>query len=316
LKKNKGFYIILICSILFLNGCIKKSVDISLKLKKGNLYKVEVDLKEKVSQKIKDSSLELETKSKMGYLCNVTNVDKNKNADIKVTFDSIDIKSSTPNGQTPINSQQVASQTSDKLSKVYAAFVGKSFNVKIGEYGKVKQVVGMDDVVNNVFTELNIKDEKEKEDIKKVIKSKFGEEVITKSIETITSVYPNNKVKVGENWQQKVAISDQFPIEAERKYNLKESADGTSEITVDSQIKGKEDAEPKITDNLKITYEEIKGTEKGVINLNEENGLVKNAEMEVQFSGKMKLYSDDPNLGTQTFPISYTEKTVVNVLRQ
>lgn len=316
MKKNIRLYSILICSLLLLSGCMKKSVDISLKLKKGNLYKVEVDIKEKVSQKIKDTNLELETKSKMGYLCNVINVDKNKNADIKVTFDSIDIKSTTPNGQTPANSQQVASETSDKLSKVYAAFVGKSFNVKIGEYGKVKQVVGMDDVVNNVFTELNIKDEKEKEDIKKVIKAKFGEEVITKSIETITSVYPNNKVKVGNSWQQKVSISDQFPVEAERKYNLKESADGTSEITVDSQIKGKEDAEPKVTDSLKITYEEIKGTEKGVINLNEETGIVKTAEMQVQFSGKMKLYSDDPNLGTQTFPISYSEKTVVNVLRQ
>lgn len=316
MKKKKVAYFLIICCILSLCGCIKKSVSISLKLKKGDSYKIEMDRREKVTQKIKDSSLEVETKSKISYLCNVTNVDSNKNADIKVTFDAIDIKDNVLGGQTPVAKQKETPENPDTMAKVYSAFLGKSFSVKIGEYGKVKQIIGMDEIVKSIFEELNIKEEKEKEDIKKIIKEKFGEEALTKRIEEVTSVYPNKKVKVGESWDKKVDLSNQIPVEAENKYTLKESEDKTSEITVEAKIKNKEDGEPVIIDKIKITYEEIKGTEKGVINLNEETGFIKHTELEREFSGKMKLYSEDPNLGSQTFPIEVKGKTVVNVLRQ
>jgi hypothetical protein len=319
-----------------------------------------VDRSEKITQDIKSGKTEIESKIRIGYLCHVSNIDENKNADIRVTFDTIDAKFTTGNGQTdnnkqkegeeqkgksdqegntkekgnekksdsdkqqadssqkqpPAENKEALSQGMDKLSKVYTSLIGKSFNIKLGEYGRVKQVIGMDEVVNRIFTEMNIKDEKEKEEIKKVMKEQFGDEAITKRVERITAVYPNKDVKGGENWKEKRDISTQFPVEAENNYTLKESSDGTADITVDGQIKGKEEAEPTIIDNVKINYEDMKGTQKGNISLNEETGMIKMAEMESKFAGKMKFTSDDPNMGSMIFPISVEEKIRVNVLRQ
>lgn len=309
--------LLLICFIFIFSGCMKKPVNVSLKLKKGDAYKLEIDKNEKVTQNIKGQKTDVESKSRISYLCHVANIDDNKNADIKVTFDSINMKNKTDTGQTATsNDEKAMSQGIDKDSKIYTSLIGKSFRVKIGEYGKVKQVIGMDDVVNSIFTELNIKDESEKEGIKKIMKDEFGEEAITKRIERITSVYPNKTVKVGEVWKTKAPVSDKLPVEAENQYSLKESDQGTSEVLVESKIKTKENAEPVVVEKIKVNYEDIAGTQKGTITLNEKTGLIKRSELESDYSGKMRLYSEDPNVGAQIFPISVKEKTVVNVLRQ
>lgn len=345
MKKRLRLYILFLCVSLLLSGCMNKSVNMLIKLKKGDSYKVEVDSSEKIIQTIKGGDTEVQSKIRIGYLCHVTNIDENKNADITVTFDTIDAKFTTSNGQSsnnkskgdggeedkdeekgqeqsnsqkqpPSENKEALAQGMDKFSKIYNALVGKSFTIKVGEYGKVKQVVGMDEIVNKLFTEMNIKSEKDKEEIKKVMKDKFGNEAITKKIERITAVYPNKNIKVGESWKEDRDVSNEFPIVTENNYTLKESSDGTSSITVDSKIKGKEEAEPTIVDNIKISYEDIKGTQKGNISLNEETGVIKMADMESKFDGKMKFISDDPNMGSMIFPISVEEKIRVNVLRQ
>lgn len=359
MKKRGLCYILFLCICLLFNGCIKKPVNMTIKLKKGDAYKIEVDRSEKISQTIKGDKVETDSKIRVSYLCHVTNIDENKNADMRVTFDTLEAKVITGNGQTtnsnqtgsseqqgnngekssdgqdnnkkqgsseqemtssqkqpPAEGKEALSQGMDKLSKIYTSLIGKSFDVKIGEYGKVKQVTGMDEIVNKILTEMNIKDEKEKEDIKKVMKEQFGDEAITKRVERITAVYPNKDITMNEGWQEKRDISTKFPVEAENKYSLKESSDGTADISLDGEVKGKEGAEPIIIDNIKISYEDMKGTQKGNISINEETGMIKMAELESKFSGKMKYTSDDPNMGSMTFPITVEEKTRVNVLRQ
>lgn len=359
LKKRGVCYILFLCICLLLNGCMNKPVNMTIKLKKGDSYKVEVDRSEKITQSIKGGQLHIDSKIKVGYLCSVTNIDDNKNADMRVTFDTIEVKATTSNGQTSNNKQEgnaeqgsdnekkdtdeqnddkkqesaqqetpsnqkqlpdenkeALSQGMDKFSKIYTSLIGKSFDVKIGQYGKVKQVTGMDEIVSKIFTEMNIKDEKEKEDIKKAMKEQFGDDAITKRIERITAVYPNKDVTMGQDWQEKRDISTQFPVEAENKYSLKESSDGTSDISLEGELKEKEEAEPTVIDNIKVSYEDMKGTQKGNISINEETGMIKRAEIESKFSGKMKYTSDDPNMGSMIFPITVEEKTRVNVLRQ
>lgn len=315
-KRIQILYIFLLSLSIIFSGCMQKSVNLLLNLKKGDSYKVETDRSEKVVYDIKGEKTEVESKIKTSYLCHVTDIDDNKNAEIKVTFDAISIKNNVDNGQTFVNNSPTMAKDTDKLSKVYSALIGKSFRVKMGEYGKVKQIIGMDELFKGVLDELNIKDKKEQEEIKKDMKQNFGDEELTKRIERITSLYPNKQVKMDDAWDKKVDVSDRFPVEAESKYKLKDTSDGTSEITVEGKIKNKEGAEPIIMNNIKITYEDIQGTQKGTLSVNEETGLIKRAEMENKYAGKIKYVSDDPNMGSQAFPISIEEKMTVNVLRQ
>lgn len=315
-KRMKMLCVFFLSLSIIFSGCMQKTVSLRLHLKKGDSYKLETDRTEKVVYNVAGEKTETEAKVKISYLCHVTNIDDNKNAEIKVTFDSINIKNTMDNGQTFTSNSPTMAKDTDKLSKIYSTLIGKSFKVKIGEYGKVKQIVGIDELVKTILDELNIKDENEMKEIKEDMKQNFGDEELTKRIERISSLYPEKEVKIDDTWKKKIEISDRFPVEAESEYKLKDTADGTSEITVEGKIKSKENAEPIIINEIKITYEEIKGEQKGTISVNEETGLIKRAEMENKYSGKVKYSSDDPNMGAQIYPISVEEKITINVLRQ
>lgn len=316
MKNRRRVLIFLVCMVFVFTGCIKRSVMLSLDLKKGNLYKVEIDRKNKITENINNEKVEVECKIKTAYLCNVVNRDDNKNSEIKVTIDSININHSENKGQKNVEIYNNVTENWNKLLEIYSVFVGKSFKVKIGQYGKVKAIIGIEDLMKNVLKELNIKDEKEREEVKNAINTEFGDKAILKRIERVTAVYPNKKVKVGDTWKKKTSASDKFPVESENSYKLKESEDGTSEIEVQSNIKINNNVEPIIKDGMKIIYEDINGSEKGVTNINEDTGFIKSTESESKYSGNIKILSEDASKGTQIVPINIYEKYIINVLSQ
>lgn len=316
-KKAKVIYTFLLSLSIIFSGCMQRQLNLLLHIKKGDSYRLEIDKNEKVVYDIKGEKTELESKMKTAYLCHVTSVDDNKNAELTVTFDTINIRNNNANnGQTLINNSPTMVRDTDKLSQVYSALIGKSFKVKVGEYGKVKQIIGMDELFKEILDELNITDKQEREEIKKDMKQNFGDKELTTRIGRITSFYPNTQVRIEDTWKKTVDISDRFPVESENEYKLRDSSDGTAEIEVKGKVRSKEGTDPIFMDNIKITYEDIDGTESGTISVNEESGLIRRAEMQSKYSGKIKYTSSDPNMGTQAFPISVEEKTMVNVLRQ
>lgn len=311
-RKRLGFIIFVLISMILFNGCIQKKVKPSLKLKKGDSFKIDMLFEQKVTQEIEDRKTQVDSRYNIGYSCFVTDVDENKNSTIQVSFDSLNVKSVANNGQTLEYNSGDPTTHIDDLSKVYSALVGEKFTVKVSEDGKIKEVIGIDKIIEKVLKELNIKDNKQKEEIQKMIVEQFGDEALKKQVENITSVYPDEPVKMGDTWEKKTDISAEYPLQAESKYTLKESKDGMSEIMVDSKVKTKEDAKPLILENIKISYE-IEGTQKGTLNVDEESGITKHVEMTHAYSGKIKFTSEDPNIGAQIFPMSVEGRTIISV---
>lgn len=310
--KKRSFIIFILISMILFNGCIQKKVKPSLNLKKGDSFKIDMLFEQKVTQEIKDRKTQVDSKHNIGYSCFVTDVDENKNSTIQVSFDSLNIKSVANNGQTlEYNSGDPTSDMND-FSKVYSTLVGKKITVKVSQDGKVKEVMGVDKIIDEVLKELNIKNNKEEEEIQKMIVEQFGDEALRKQVENITSVYPDEPVKVGDSWEKKTDVSSEYPLQAESKYTLKESKDGMSEIMVESKVKTKDDAEPLILGNIKISYD-IEGTQKGTLNVDEESGITKHVEMTHEYSGKIKFTSEDPNIGAQTFPMTAEGRTVISI---
>lgn len=310
--KRVGFIIFVLISMILFNGCIQKKVKLSLNLKKGDYFKINMLFEQKVTEEIKDRKTQVDSGYNIGCSCFVTDVDENKNSTIQVSFDSLNMKSVTNNGQTlEYNSGDPTADMND-LNKVYSTLIGKKITVKVSQDGKVKEVMGIDKIIDEVLKELNIKNNKQEEEIQKMIVEQFGDEALKKQVENITSVYPDEPVKVGDTWEKKTDISSEYPLQAESKYTLKESKDGMSEIMVESKVKTKDDAEPLILGNIKISYD-IEGTQNGTLNVDEESGITKHVEMNHKYSGKIKFTSEDPNIGAQTFPMTVEGRTVISI---
>lgn len=310
--KYKKIYLIIVCltiiTTLFM-GCRKNSAEISLKLKKGDSFKIEVSNDEKIKLK----ECEIKSKCKSSYLCEVTNVDESKNADIKVTLDNINLKIDNPTCEKfmtnifPINKE---------LNKIYSIIIGESFKVKIGEYGNVKSIIGIDKLVKNVLKTMNVKDKKLEKQLKDCMKKEFGEDILTKKIETFTSVYPKERVNVNKPWDNKMDVDIVFDMGVNNKYVLKESRDNVDKISIKGKIISKENCEPIIIDKMKVYYDDITGTQDGSVSVNEDTGLIRKGEFKKVFNGDLKILEDDPNIGIKKIPINIKNNITVNVLMQ
>ncbi|MCY6370164.1 DUF6263 family protein [Clostridium ganghwense] len=314
-KKVITLIVFILTSILLLTGCMEEKVKFSLKLKKGDSYRIETGIDQKVVQEINGKTIELNSKYNISYSCLVSDVDNNKNATVQVTFDTINMKNVVNNGQTLEYNSGDPTANMDNLNRVYSALLGKKFTVKISEDGKIKEITGIDEVIKSIITELDIENQKQRDEIQKVVMEQFGKDALGKKVQNITGAYPDEPVKVGDSWEKKIEISEEYPIEAESKYTLKERKDEISEVTVASKLKTKEDAKPLILANIKINYE-FEGTQDGVITVDEETGITKYVEMNSKYSGTIKFTSDDPNIGAQTFPISVEAKTIITISKR
>ncbi|EES92202.1 MULTISPECIES: DUF6263 family protein [Clostridium] len=301
-----------ICSIL--SGCIKIPIKLSINEKKGDSFKVEIDRNQKITSNFNGENSSVELKVREGFLCNVVNVDDIKDSDIKVTFDSINFVNNINISDKLKKYVPNANEDLKELANVYSSFLGKSFKVKIGENGKVKKIMGIDELTMAILKDL--KDKSKEQYVKSFIKNEFSENALTAKIEKITLFYPEKRVAQNTQWRIRNTPSIKIPIQSINDYILKDSEDKTAYISIKSQIKKNESAQPHNIDDVKLSFEDIKGNGSGNINVNLDKGIIKNTDIQSKYKGNIKIVSMDPNTGTQMIPIIVEDKINVHVLNQ
>lgn len=281
----------------------------TLRLKKGEAFRMQID----GTRSFKGSSNEaIEIKSREAFLCNVNDVNDAKDMEIKVTIDSVDVDIKGKDYLKKYLSDTGIFLEGD--NSIYSKFLGKSFKVKLTENGKVEKVMGIDDIGNAILKEEQ--DPKKKELIKSFIKKEFSEEVLQEKIQRIIGFYSDKKVEVGDEWSKTNKVLVSAPIDVDEKYTLKERKEGTTDIVVNGEIKKRESSEIIKVDDIEISYEDIKGKEKGIITIGQENKMIKTEELDSEYKGKIKIMFKDPNKGAEYVPISAKEKININVLKQ
>lgn len=311
MKKKFIFLTLMICLCSVLWGCAQISKKMTLALKKGEAFKIQID----GTRSFKGPSNEaIKLKSREAFLCNVNYVDDSKDMEVKVTIDFINIDIDVK-GKDYL--KKYLSDTGiflDGDKSIYSKFLGKSFKIKLSENGKVERVMGIDDIANTILKEEE--DNKKKELIKDFIKKEYSEEVLKEKLQRIIGFYSDKKIDVGDSWNNKNKILVNLPVDVYEKYILKERKEGTSDIAVNGEIKKRESAKPIKTNDIEINYEDIKGKEKGNITIGRKNKMIRTEELDSEYEGKIKIMFKDPGKGAEYIPISAKEKITVNVLKQ
>ncbi|GAB6150120.1 hypothetical protein Z965_01330 [Clostridium novyi A str. BKT29909] len=311
MKKKLIFLILMVYLCSILSGCVKMSKKMTLELKKGEAFRMQIDGDKSFKG---PSSESIELKSREAFLCSVNDVNNAKDMEMKVTIDSIDIDADIKGKDYLKKYLSDIGIFLEGDKSIYSKFLGKSFKVKLTENGKVEKVMGIDDIGNAVLKEEQ--DPKKKELIKNFIKKELSEEVLEEKIQRIIGFYSDKKVDIGDKWEKTNKVLANLPVDVDEKYTLKERKEGTTDIIVNGEIKKRESAQPVKADDVEISYEDIKGKEKGTITIGQENKMIKTEELDSEYEGKIKIMFKDPSKGAEYVPVSAKEKITVNVLKQ
>ena len=236
--------ITLLVSILWI-GCGEKAVKLSLKFNEGDVYKYSLIQDSVTTTEFMGKKMEMPSNTEMTITQKVEKIDQGA-AEIKITYDSFDMKMN-------VGGKQIPSNMGEKM-------VGKTNKMKIRENGEIIEPKGM--------------------------KAMVGFQGMSSDVNNILfNLYPRlpeNKLKVGDSWTQKQEFpQSQIDIVMEAHYTLsrKEEKNGYKCAVIDSvismTIKGGDQALMNING-------EGKGT--GTTHLAYEKGVLVNSEAEMDFN--------------------------------
>jgi hypothetical protein len=206
---------------------------------------------------------------------------------VLITYKSIYYKQEGPSGIEEYNSENAEGEVPDS-AKGYAALIGGQFTVRYSPKGEILAVEGIQDLIDQIINQYEFEDESMLQIFKERIESICNEETIKESMSLPTGVYPKEAVQIGEGWKESKIISTGFPIKTESAWKLKKILDGLAYIDVETKVLPNADAEPLTIDSMTLSYD-LSGIMTGSMEVYEEIGLIKQANLKMKLSGDIKI---------------------------
>jgi len=277
-------------------------VTLRLRLKKGDVFHVRVGNDQTITQTLQGRTMKMVQAFVMGYTYDVAEVDPAGLATIRVTYTSVVFKQQGPTGTVAYDSANPP-KTVPLAARTWAALVGQGFTMKILPTGHVKEITGVDQMMNKMIAALEIPDGPQKTMVRNQLSAMFGDEALTEMMENMMAIYPEGPVGIGDSWNKKVSITKGFPMTLDTTYTLKERKDGVATVAVTSKVSSNPQAPPMEMGFMKIRYD-LKGTQTGTLRMDEANGWTDAATLSQNFSGTVHVEKNPRMPRGMSWPIS------------
>lgn len=240
-------------------------VTLKLNLAKGDVVSTvqEVDMTTEIV--MGDQKVTMAMKIGMDISMAAQEVDADGLHTIKYTYDGMRVK--ITGGPMAIDFDSAKGKPSDPMSKVFAAMVGQSITAKVTREGKVKELVGIEEMVAKVSKESGLP----------AAAARQQADSMKQSLEQAFAYYPAKPVGVGDAWEGKLEMAGGMggqPMVINTNYTMQERKDGQATIKADGKLKSEGDGG-------------LAGTMAGVVKLDEKTGVAKSGDMEMKFSGNV-----------------------------
>jgi Family of unknown function (DUF6263) len=107
------------------------------------------------------------------------------------------------------------------LNKVFSGIVGKSFNMKVDEEGKVLEVTGFREMLQGMADSMALNDEM-KQQMMTSLNDQFNEQSVKDQFGQIFTIFPNTEIKVGDTWEKSFATGGKMAAKFSTTYTVKE----------------------------------------------------------------------------------------------
>lgn len=244
-------------------------------LKKGETYPFALKTSQDQSMNVMGQTVKMKQDRTVKFDYFVEDVTNNL-FKLKATFKEFSEGFVAPNGEKMSYNTSSAKPNDDTAGqswKIYKAIIGESFQMEVDNKGKVHSVKGLSNIIQNVQGKLKSDfNSEEQKLIKELLTAALNDKAIKAQFEETLNIFPDKKLKVGEEWSDSQNISE-GPIKGTNKVTrtFKDISNNVAKITVSgTQNASGSETQQGITANMKSN-----ATLNGSIELDMQSGWIK-----------------------------------------
>jgi hypothetical protein len=270
---------------------------------------------QRIDQEMQGQKMSMTQQMGVGYTFAVESIEADGSAWLKTTYDWVMMKQDTPMGKREYDSANPPEEI-PLMAKGSAALVGNSVSMLLDPKGTVREVKGLDALLQTMLKGIDIPPGPAFEGIEKQLKDQFGDDALKEMMRNMMAHYPDEPVRVGDSWDQKVVIAKGFPVIIETTYTLRDRKDGVTTVDNESTLRPNPDASPTEMGPTRMRYD-LSGTQKGFMRIDEATGMTLGAEITQTFEGQVTMEMADAEEGEgQSWPMSVVSTVTIGPLEK
>jgi len=238
-------HLILIFLIVCTGHSLEAQTKLQYNLKKNGTYTVKQQAEQVITQELDGGTHELTNKID-GILEFKVLGEVGENYEIALTFKDLNLQMTSSLQGELMNVKAKEVVEGDMQSQIFNSLLESPVSLVLAKTGDIIEVNGGDSLVSKMAKASGVEDEFSLNLMKSNLKKEFGSEALSNNYKQMTFIYPKNKVKVGDTWENQYTGK----LTAKNKWTLGELNDKKA------QIKGTADVimnidEPATTMNLR-----------------------------------------------------------------
>ncbi len=306
-----------------MNAC-SNPIGLSVNVSKGDSYKYHIEVSQTNRFELLGQNSTTKQDAIMDLDITVDDIEPNGDITMSYKYETLNVEIDADGVKSIISTDD--GDSDDPMAMLYNGMVGKGFKVKMSKNGEVKDIIGVNDLldsmIDSIANSIDIEEDMQPflSDMRENLKEILGDEVLRESISQSTSALPDvGDVKIGDSWTVKDELQTFMPMELETTYTLEKIEDGFAHISVKSEQRI-QSADPINMFGIDMVPDLVSNTT-GDVKINVKNGFLSEGEMEQKLTGKMTISMlgmedlEDFDMGDMELPMETVTKTVYSITK-
>lgn len=297
----------LILLVLFFANASQAQYRLILNLQKGNTYFQRTSSNLTIEEEVNNQKLNINTTVSGAMSFKV--LDKSESYyELEVAYTELGMTMKTANGEMSFSSMKPYDEK-DIFSRLLLKMVKHPFHITMQSNGMIKQVSGIDSLWANLITELPELDEAKKTQILDQLKQSYGENSIRGNIEQLTAIFPAEKVRLNDQWQNTIQLKSTMSATVTNHYKLVGYNEQDIDIENHADTKTKEDTTQ--INGLPATYR-LSGVTDSKIKIDTRTGWISEATINQDLKGNIEIIDNPKVPGGMSIPMEIQSMTKVS----
>jgi hypothetical protein len=273
----------------------QNTANLKMNLEKNKVYRLKSVSEQAITQTV--NGIQQTTDSKVNYTLSLKMIDAT--ADFMITevhFDTLITNTNTMGKMVNISSVNEGDIRSTEMADVLSCIMNRlsknALYVKMDFAGKPIEIVNskmLSDIITKDTSSITLAGQTAAA-VKKQIVNMTSDNALKTMIEMFTWCLPGKQVSTGDNWNISQQMnSGGMMLDIITTYHLDGLNGNNANITVESNIKAAENADPIESGGAKVTYDDIKGLSKSNMVIDIRTGLIVEDKAKTHITGNLGI---------------------------